>query len=635
MATRTWTGFNGDWTDTANWAGGIVPVSGDVVVSGTGTARMNSVAISNENITFSGSALQLTLSDATLDAATVVNLGAAPGSGGNFTLAISGNSSNAGRISATTPTSIYLIPGTGGVFNNSGTLSLSANTTLQALGTIANSGVLKLTNTSGGAGLTLGVTGAVSIANSGSIAIEGTLGAQLSDTAATFGAFSGNGTVSADHGQVVFSQSVGSGGVFSFAHSIGAQFSSLGLTLASNNFGSTITGFAAGDVIDLGIGAADTLAYTPDVGGTSGTLTISNAGTAKASLAFAGAYTNASFNLVPNALTDFLLTANAPCFAAGTALMTARGEVRVEDLRVGDILPTQLGGNTAVVVWTGWRGLNCRNHPRPQDVLPVRVHAGAFGPGVPARDVVLSPDHAVFQDGHLVPIRYLLNGATIVQEAAGSITYWHVELDRHSVVSAAGLPVESYLDTGNRGAFANGGLPVQLHPDFALRVWDAESCAPLCTAGPVLAEIRTRLLARAAELGHMLTDATELRVLVDGRALAVQPLGPVYHVSLPAGARQVMLCSRSAVPAEIYPDNHDGRRLGVAVSEVRLNGDRIAGDDVRFAAGWHQAESVWRWTDGTAVLDVAGGRELSFEIAMTAAYWAVDDRPRAELQARQ
>ena len=45
----------------------------------------------------------------------------------------------------------------------------------------------------------------------------------------------------------------------------------------------------------------------------------------------------------------------------------------------------------------------------------------------------------------------------------GSIEYFHVELDRHDVLFAEGLAAESYLDTGNRGLFANGGLrPVEM-----------------------------------------------------------------------------------------------------------------------------------------------------------------------------
>ena len=51
-----------------------------------------------------------------------------------------------------------------------------------------------------------------------------------------------------------------------------------------------------------------------------------------------------------------------------------------------------------------------------------------------------SPDHAVFIDGVLIPVRYLINGRTIVQEPADEVTYYHVELPRHDVIFAEGLP---------------------------------------------------------------------------------------------------------------------------------------------------------------------------------------------------
>ncbi len=78
---------------------------------------------------------------------------------------------------------------------------------------------------------------------------------------------------------------------------------------------------------------------------------------------------------------------------------------------------------------------------------------GAFGEGRPNRDLWLSPDHAVFVDGALIPVRHLVNGGAIVQELRDEVTYSHVELGRHDVVLAEGVLCETYLDTGNRPAF--------------------------------------------------------------------------------------------------------------------------------------------------------------------------------------
>jgi hypothetical protein len=131
-------------------------------------------------------------------------------------------------------------------------------------------------------------------------------------------------------------------------------------------------------------------------------------------------------------------------------------------------------------------------------VWPVRVAAGAFGPGAPARDLLLSPDHAVYAEGVLIPVRCLIDGRAVTQEARETVTYWHVELPAHDVILAEGLPCESYLDTGNRAAFANGGPVVQRHPDFARDVWVAEACADQVIDGPILARVRAALELRAA-----------------------------------------------------------------------------------------------------------------------------------------
>ncbi len=56
----------------------------------------------------------------------------------------------------------------------------------------------------------------------------------------------------------------------------------------------------------------------------------------------------------------------------------------------------------------------------------------------------------------LIPAKYLLNGRTIRQIEVGQVTWYHVELARHDVVLAEGMPAESYLDTGDRAKFSGG-----------------------------------------------------------------------------------------------------------------------------------------------------------------------------------
>jgi hypothetical protein len=174
-------------------------------------------------------------------------------------------------------------------------------------------------------------------------------------------------------------------------------------------------------------------------------------------------------------------------------------------LETGEIVHTVFAGLVAVA-WVGRRHVDCRRHPRPEKVWPVRIAAGAYGEGLPRRDLLLSPDHAVFADDVLIPVKHLINGISIVQVPMDAVTYYHVELPRHDLLLAEGMPVESYLDTGNRSTFANDCDGVALFPDLAthlpdaVALWEAYGCAPLVITGPELEAVRGRLGDRTVAL---------------------------------------------------------------------------------------------------------------------------------------
>jgi len=323
-----------------------------------------------------------------------------------------------------------------------------------------------------------------------------------------------------------------------------------------------------------------------------------------------------------------------PCFAQGTRIATSRGPVPVEDLRIGDMVVTATASRP--IRWLGHRGLRTAAHPAPHDVLPVRVATDAFGPGQPAHPLRLSPDHAVFVDDHLVPIRYLLNGATIAQEDCDAITYWHVELDQHDILIAEGLPAESYLDTGNRSDFANGGPVARMSPAFALRTWETDACAPLLRDGPALAAIRARLKARALVLGHRISADPLLRIRAGARNLP--PRGETRRpwIALPPGITSITLASRTGVPAQIGRDSTDHRRLGLCVTRLEIDGEVLALDDPRLTEGWYPPENgaAARWTDGAAVIaSPVPMHNLRLELAPALSYWIEPAQPakRAKL----
>jgi hypothetical protein len=250
--------------------------------------------------------------------------------------------------------------------------------------------------------------------------------------------------------------------------------------------GQTISGFAPGDTIEL------THVNASYVGFAAGTLTLSDG----IELLMQGSFSGLHFEVTPvvdNRGTNTDIT--VACFRAGTRIRTERGEVAVEELRVGDRVPAVRAGISLPVVWIGYRDVNANWYSRPEDVYPVRVAAGAFADFVPHRDLWLSPEHCVFLHGVLVPIRVLINGTSVSQVPCDEVTYWHVELASHDLMLCEGAWAESYLDMGNRAAFTGTGDAQA--PDFSRGSWEARACQQQERGGPVVAAIRAVIDARS------------------------------------------------------------------------------------------------------------------------------------------
>jgi hypothetical protein len=192
-------------------------------------------------------------------------------------------------------------------------------------------------------------------------------------------------------------------------------------------------------------------------------------------------------------------------FAEGTMILTPAGEVPVEHLRAGDLVVTPRAASPAArLVWVGRIAVNLAHQRLREVAAPVLVKAGALAEGVPFRDLQVSPNHALFVDGHLIPARLLVNGLTVIhQRWLREVAYHHLELDRHDLLVSDGALTESALDDGNRALFeAPGGVPVSTDVAAGRAAGHrVAACAPALAEGDALLRaIRVRLGTRAGHL---------------------------------------------------------------------------------------------------------------------------------------
>jgi Hint domain len=137
------------------------------------------------------------------------------------------------------------------------------------------------------------------------------------------------------------------------------------------------------------------------------------------------------------------------CFLKGTKIRTAEGERKVEDLAIGELLPTMFGGLRSVQ-WIGRYPFKKSDLSKPwaKDALPVRIARSALAPDVPHSDLYVTAAHCLLIDGVLAPAETLINGTTVTRhEPEGDeLEFFHIKLESHDVVYAEGAPAETLLD---------------------------------------------------------------------------------------------------------------------------------------------------------------------------------------------
>jgi len=179
-----------------------------------------------------------------------------------------------------------------------------------------------------------------------------------------------------------------------------------------------------------------------------------------------------------------------PCFQKGTKIETVLGERKVEDLAVGDLLPTQFGGVRPIQWIARARRTKEAGRPWKEHARPIRIKRSALAMDVPHSDLFVTSEHALLIDGSLVCARRLINGTTIApfaDDACDELEFFHIKLATHDVIYAEGAPCETLLSVDE--AASNFAEYLRIHgapatPDVP--------CAPIYGRG-ALTEITSRL----------------------------------------------------------------------------------------------------------------------------------------------
>ena len=163
--------------------------------------------------------------------------------------------------------------------------------------------------------------------------------------------------------------------------------------------------------------------------------------------------------------------------SADALLRTPAGPRRADNIRPGDLVVTRSGGLRPVrLVWT--KTIRSAEMQADPSLAPVRLGLRALGPMLPQKPLTLGPDHRVLLPG------WMLNGADdtggLIEAralAGSSDAIWHDRnaaehrfynfvFDRHEVIVASGLPVETFHPSAETVRQVDEGTRVDLMRHF-------------------------------------------------------------------------------------------------------------------------------------------------------------------------
>lgn len=295
-------------------------------------------------------------------------------------------------------------------------------------------------------------------------------------------------------------------------------------------------------------------------------------------------------------------------FLHGTTLHAPDGHVTVEELRPGHAVLGYADGveqHHDVTRVSVSYGITLPGLPDDEAGYPVRILKDAIADGLPAKDLLLTPDHCLFFEDKFIPVCLLINRLSIFYDRSyTSYKAYPVQTDPHAVLIAENLLVASALPP----------CPNDTH-------WHSRTEVPVVTERDVVEPLYHRLKLRAERGGleplfyhPEITDDHDLQLVTDKGQVIKKALekNDVATFMLPPDVQDVHLSSRASRPVDVIgPYVQDKRYLGIHVGDIVLfdsrKRKRLTTHISRDLDGWHPPEEDGgRWTNGHAHLPIKG-----------------------------
>ncbi len=143
-----------------------------------------------------------------------------------------------------------------------------------------------------------------------------------------------------------------------------------------------------------------------------------------------------------------------PCFCTGTLIATPSGPRAIETLVAGDMVLNE-HGEEHQIHWAGRSRVSLDTLRSNENLAPIRIAAGAFGPAMPNADLYVSPQHRIVLDGAaaellfgearvLAAAKHLVGTFAERVQPEADVEYFHILTEAHEILVSNGLRTESF-----------------------------------------------------------------------------------------------------------------------------------------------------------------------------------------------